>query len=48
MVEQWLLAAIEVVPELDDPDLWERVDRLKSDPSLAVRAKAEEVLSART
>lgn len=48
MVDQWLLAAIDVVPELNDPDLWEMVDRLKSDPSLAVRAKAEAVLSART
>jgi len=48
MVEQWLLAAIDVVPGLDDPDLWELVDRLKSDPSLAVRAKAEKTLSTRT
>jgi len=48
MIEQWLLAAMAVVPKVDDPDLWDMVDRLKSDRSLTVQAKANELLSART
>lgn len=48
MIELWLLAALDVVPNLDDPDLWEMVDRLKSDRSLAVQARANELISART
>ena len=48
MIELWLLAALDVVANLDDPDLWEIVDRLKSDRSLAVQAKASALISART
>jgi len=48
MIERWLLAALDVVPSVNDADLWEMVDRLKSDPSLAVQAKANELISART
>lgn len=48
MVERWLLAALDVVWKVDDPDLWEMVDQLKSDSSLSVRAKANEVLADRT
>ncbi len=47
MIDLWLLAALEVVPRVDDPDLWKLVDRLKSDRSLAVQAKARELIRAR-
>jgi len=48
MIERWLLAALDVVPEVGDPDLWEMVDKLKSDSSLAVQGKANELIASRT
>ncbi len=48
MIERWLLATLDVVLKVDDTDLWEMVDQLKSDPSLAVQARANELIAART
>lgn len=48
MIERWLLATLDVVSKVDDADLWEMVDQLKSDPSLAVQAKANAVIAGRT
>lgn len=47
-VEEILKAAIEAVAYLADGDLWGMVDRLKSDPSPAVRGLAISVLESRS
>ncbi len=43
-VESLLIAAMEAVANVDDADLWAMIDRLKSDPSPAVRGKATELI----
>lgn len=47
MIDQWLIAAIDAARHLNDADLWESVEKLESDPSLEVRARASEVLAER-
>jgi HEAT repeat protein len=47
-VEALLLAAMDAVANLVDDDLWGMIDRLKSDPSPAVRGRAMEVTQRRT
>lgn len=47
MIDQWLIAAIDATRHLNDSDLWELVEKLESDPSLEVRARASEVLAER-
>lgn len=42
-----LIAAIDAASNLHDLDLWEMIDLLKSDPSLAVRERAEAALQHR-
>ncbi len=42
-IDAWLLAAIDASSHLDDSLLWEMIERLKSDPSLAVRGRAVQV-----
>jgi hypothetical protein len=42
-VEALLFAAMDGASNLADGDLWDMIDRLKSDPSAAVRGKAMEV-----
>lgn len=41
-IDAMLLAAIDAASKLDDRGLWEAIDRLKSDSSPSVRAKADE------
>lgn len=47
-IEKLLIAVIEAVSNLDDPDLWEGVERLKSDRSPRVRAAAAEATAGRS
>lgn len=47
-IEATLIAAIDAASKLSDADLWESIEKLESDPSLAVRGKAAEVLADRT
>jgi hypothetical protein len=47
-IDAMLLAAIDAASQLDDWGLWEAIDRLKSDPSPSVRAKADEAPRRRT
>ena len=47
-IDATLIAAIDAASNLVDPDLWESIKKLQSDPSLAVRGKAAEVLAERT
>ncbi len=46
-VEVNMAAAMDAASRLDDPGLWEAIDRLKSDPSYRIRARVDEVLAAR-
>lgn len=46
-VDELLKAAMEAAAHLDDPDLWALIERLQSDTSLTVRAKAMEILNLR-
>ncbi len=46
-VEDYLLEAIAAAARLDDGDLWESIERLKSDSSLKVRRVAGEALARR-
>jgi len=46
-VDAILTAAMDAASRLDDADLWNMIDRLKSDPSPAVRGKAIEVFGRR-
>ena len=41
-IDAILLAAIDAASGLDDPGLWDAIERLKSDPSPSVRTKADE------
>lgn len=45
-VDVFLVAAIDAISNLDDPDLWEMIERLKSDPSPRVRSTAAEAVNA--
>ncbi|MEK7710497.1 MAG: hypothetical protein AAB341_01255 [Planctomycetota bacterium] len=47
-IDAMLRAAIDAASQLDDRGLWEAIDRLKSDPSPSVRAKADEARRRRT
>ncbi len=42
-VDAVILAAIDAASNLDGPDLWDAIEGLESDPSPAVRGRAEEV-----
>lgn len=46
-VDVILIAAMDAASQLDDADLWGMIDRLKSDPSPAVRGKAMELTQRR-
>ncbi|MEK6674323.1 MAG: hypothetical protein AABZ47_01560 [Planctomycetota bacterium] len=46
-VDQLLMATIDAVAFLEDSDLWESIERLKSDTSLAVRARAKAAVEGR-
>lgn len=47
-IDATLIAAMQAASNLDDPELWEMIGALQSDPSLAVRGKAAEIVSDRT
>lgn len=42
-IDAWLIAAMDASSQLDESLLWEMIERLKSDPSLAVRGRAAQV-----
>jgi len=42
-----MVAGMEAAAQLPDPDLWEKIEQLKSDPSPMVRGRAMELLAAR-
>lgn len=42
-----MVAGLEAAAHLPDPDLWEKIEQLKSDPSPMVRGRAMELLAAR-
>ncbi len=46
-VEALLIAAMDAAANLPDSDLWGMIDRLKSDPSPAIRGRATELLKRR-
>ena len=45
-VEQILIAAVDAASNLKNDGLWEMIERLKSDPSPAVRGKVAATLKA--
>ena len=47
-VDELLMAVIDAASNLDDADVWGMIQRLGSDPSPAVRAKAAATLKTRT
>ncbi len=48
LIQQWLMAAIDASANLDDADLWEMINRLKSDASPAVQQRAKTVSAVRS
>jgi len=46
-IETLLIAAIDAASNLQDADLWEMIERLKSDPSPGVRSAATQAIEAR-
>lgn len=46
-IDQVMIAAVDAGTHLSDPDLWAAIGRLQSDPSPAVRAKAQDAMKGR-